>query len=687
MAQQFQVAALDRRCPASAVRIPAFGLLFVGLLASCTNDPYPSADHDKKILYTSFVEAPRTLDPAVAYTTASSVITGNVFDTLVEFHYLKRPYELIPALAEKIPEPERLSDGRIAYRFHIRPGAEYHEDPCFAPNAQINGRRIRPVHAADFAFALMRIADPKVNSPVATSFQAIAGFGAFTERLQKLRETDSGFGDLPAHEQYARAGGIAGAKAVGPRELEIVLDAPDPQILYWFAMPFTAPMPWEAVTYYDGDKGRDRLADHPVGSGPFMLKHYDKQFLMVLERNDAWYGHRNPGAPGATFPSDGDARDIEDGVIDLAYFNRAMPFLERIEFRRERESIPRFNKFLQGYYDSGGILKESFDAVIQNDRLSPEMAARGMRLDKTIEPSIFYIGFNMDDPVVGRAAGERGRKLRQAMSLVIDSEIYLELFANGRGVPAQSPLPPGLFGYDPDYRNQFRLVDVERAKKLLVVAGYRDGVDEKTDEPLKLTFDTGNTTSRAKLRFQFFVNAWRMLGIDVEIAATNYSQFQAKVRRGAYQIFQWGWIADYPDPENLLFLLQTAMARSESSGPNTANFKDPEYDRLFDLMKDRENDERRKEIIAEMRTILERERPWIELSHREAYALSHAWLKNAKPSGLFFEAYKYLDVDTATRDALRREWNRPVLWPLYALFALAIALIAPGIVIFYRERQ
>ncbi len=676
-----------RRNRVRTIGILVLSSLFAGLLAACTNDPYPGGDEGRKVLYKSFQEAPRTLDPAVAYTTASSIITTNVFDTLVEFHYRKRPYELIPALAETIPIPERQADGRVAYRFAIRPGAEYHEDPCFAPNPQMDGRRTRAVHAADFAFALMRIADPKVNSPVATSFQSITGFGEFTKQLQAARETTPGFGDLPAHEQYERAGGIAGVTAAGPRALEIVLDTPDPQILYWFAMPFTAPTPWEAVAYYDGEDGRDRLADHPVGSGPFVLKHYEKQFRMVLARNDTWYGHRNPGAPGATFPADGDVRDIEDGLIDAAYLNQAMPFLDGIEFRRERESIPRFNKFLQGYYDSGGIIKESFDAVIQNDRLSPEMTARGMRLDKTIEPSVFYIGFNMDDPVVGRAAGERGRKLRQAMSLVIDAEKYLELFANGRGVPAHSPLPPGLFGYDADYRNRFRQTDVMLAKRLLAEAGFPDGVDEKTGKRLVLTFDTGNTSSQAKLRYQFFVNAWRRLGIDVEIAATNYSQFQEKVRRGAYQLFQWGWIADYPDPENFLFLLQTAMARSESNGPNTANFKNAEYDRLFELMKDRENDQRRVEIIHQMRSILERERPWIELSHNEAYALSHTWLKNAKPSGLFFEAYKYLDVDTATRGTLRTQWNQPVLWPLYGILAIAIALIAPGIATFYKERQ
>src|SRR5262249_2901463 len=153
--------------------------------------------------------------------------------------------------------------------------------------------------------------------------------------------------------------------------------------------------------------------------------------------------------------------------IDPSYAGRRLPLLDEIRFTREKESIPRFNKFLQGYYDDSGIIKESFDAVIVHGGLSPEMKARGIRLDKEVEPAVFYIGFNMEDPVVGAPAGDKGRKLRQAMSLAVDAQDYLRLFTNGRGVLAQTPLPPGLFGYDKDYKNPFRQPDLKRARELL----------------------------------------------------------------------------------------------------------------------------------------------------------------------------------------------------------------------------
>jgi oligopeptide transport system substrate-binding protein len=662
------------------------GLCGLLLASGCTNDPYPAADRDKRVLYSSFSEAPKTLDPAVAYTTAEHIVTGNVFDTLLEYHYLKRPYELMPGLAEAVPQPETLPNGHQVYRLKLRPGVLFQSDPCFALSQK--GRDTREVTAADLAFQFARLADPAVNSPVAGTFADVLGFEAFGKRLVGMRKADPAFTALPAHEQYRRAGPIEGVKVHGDREFEIELETPNPQLLYWFAMQFTTPMAWEAVAYYDGKEGRANLADHAVGTGPFRLATYEKQHRIVLERNPTWYGRTAaPGtAPGAFFPAEIDKADVDAKLIDPAYAGRRLPFLDEISFTREKESIPRFNKFLQGYYDNSGIIKESFDAVIVNGDLSPEMTARGMRLDKEVEPSIFYIGFNMEDPTLGAPAGDKGRTLRQAMSLAVDAEQFLRLFTNGRGVLAQSPLPPGLFGYDKDYRNPFRQPDPARARQLLAEAGYKNGIDPATGEPLKLSFDTGNTGAEAQLQYELFVSAWRDIGLNVEIKATTYNQFQDKVRRGAYQIFQWGWIADFPDPENFLFLLICENARSKNNGPNTAGFCNAEFDNLYRAMKVRPNDEERAALIGRMLAILERERPWIELYHEETYGLSHAWLLNSKPMGISVQTAKYKDVDPIMRARLQAEWNQPVRWPLYLVLIGIVVAVVPAVRTYYRER-
>jgi ABC-type transport system substrate-binding protein len=669
-------------------RYAAVGLAcLVGTLAACTNNPYPGADAARKVLYEPFSDPPRTLDPQVAYTTSASAVIGNICDTLLEYHYLARPFTLIPGLAMTVPAAEHRPGGQVAYRFELRPDLLYQDDPCFRRDA--GAETTRRVVATDVAFSLARIADPAVNSPVIETFAKIVGFREFTERLEAQRDGDPSFSRLPVHEQYAAAGGIAGVRVGGATEIEIVLLEPYPQILYWFAMPFTAPVPWEAVAYYDGQEGREHFADHPVGAGPFRLALYDKQARMVLERNDNWYGLRHPEwrAPGATYPHEGTAEDGAAGLLDPAAAGRPLPFIERIEFRREKEAIPAFTKFLQGYYDVSGIVRESFDRIVRDDHLSPEMTALGMRLDKSVTPAVYYIGFNMDDAIVGTPAGERGRKLRQAMSLAIDAREFTRLFINGRGIPAQSPLPPGIFGYDPAYVNPYRVVDLARAATLLREAGYPKGIDPGTSRPLRLTFDTGDTSARALLTFQFHVQAWKRLGLDVEIAATNYNQFQDKVRKGAYQIFQWGWVADYPDPENFLFLLHGPIARTASGGPNTANFANQRYDELLLAMKSRENDARRQEIIAEMLALLERERPWIELFHPEDYVLSHGWLRNVKPIGLSLPTAKYWDLDATERAGLRVAWNRPIVWPALVLALAMVAVVLPGVVVYVRERR
>ena len=669
------------------LRRTAIACLAIATIVACTNDPYPDGDDALKVRYRTLPGPTKTLDPAVSYSSLEHMITANVYETLLEYHYLKRPYTLIPGLAESMPEAVALPDGRVSYSFVLRRGVHYQDDACFALGSEHG--MTRSVVAADFAFQLMRIADPAVTSPVIATFSKIAGFREFSERLRALREADAAFSELRIDEQYRRAGGVRGIRVNGDHGLRIVLEEPYPQILYWFAMPFTAPVPWEAVAWYDGEEGRPFFKDHPVGAGPFRITHFDKRSRIVLSRNETWYGAEHPEwrAPGAVYPSEGEPEDAERGRLDPRYVGQRLPFLDRIEFRIEKEHIPSFNKFLQGYYDAAGVIHESFDKVIHEGGLSPEMAAAGMKLEKAVDPDIYYIGFNMNDSVIGAPAGLRGRALRQAMSLVIDVEEYTRVFSNGRGVPAQSPIPPGIYGYEADYVNPYRQTDLARARELLAEAGYADGIDPGTGKPLRLSFDLGDTSTAGRLRFQFFVDGWAQLGLDVEVAATNYNKFRQKVEEGAYQIFMWGWIADYPDPENFLFLLHGDMAQAKSGGPNTANYDSASFNERFLAMKNLGNGPERMAIIREIKNLLERDRPWIELYHRESYALYHGWMRNVKPAGLSLPAEKYVDLDSALRAELRELWNRPIRWPAYALAAVAAVIVVPGVLTFLRERQ
>jgi hypothetical protein len=92
-------------------------------------------------------------------------------------------------------------------------------------------------------------------------------------------------------------------------------------------------------------------------------------------------------------------------------------------------------------------------------------------------------------------------------------------------------------------------------------------------------------------------------------------------------------------------------------------------------------------VIREIRALLERERPWIELFHQESYALLHGWMRNVKPLGMSFSTFKYQDVDAGLRTVRRAEWNRPVLWPLGVLAVIALAVVLPAVVAVLRRRR
>jgi ABC-type transport system substrate-binding protein len=378
-----------------------------------------------------------------------------------------------------------------------------------------------------------------------------------------------------------------------------------------------------------------------------------------------------------------------------------MPLIDTIVFSREKEGIPYWNKFLQGYYDTSGISSDSFDQAVKisvegETTVTPEMQARGIRLETSIATSSVYLGFNWLDPVVG-GLSERARKLRQAVSIAIDMEEFVSIFANGRGVPAQGPIPPGIFGYRDGKQgvnsavydwadNALKRKPVEAAKRLLAEAGYPGGRDEKLGNPLVLYLDVTGRGPDDKSRFDWYRKQLAKIDVQLEIRDTDYNRFQDKIRKGSEQMFIWGWNADYPDPENFLFLLQTAQGRTKFQGENSANYSNPEYDRLFDQMQVMENSPEREALIDRMYEILRRDAPWVWGYHPKTYSLNHAWLGNIKPNQMARNKMKYYRIDAALRDQRRSEWNAPILWPI-ALGALLLIAVALPAAMSYRRRE
>ena len=123
----------------------------IALCTSCGNNPYPDSDATAKIVYSSFGNPPRTLDPQVSYSANDQRVLAHVYETPLEYHFLARPYRLIPGLLTEVPQPEPMVSGSVRYRFSIRAGVRYIEDDCFELSQ--TGARTPEMRATDFLFA------------------------------------------------------------------------------------------------------------------------------------------------------------------------------------------------------------------------------------------------------------------------------------------------------------------------------------------------------------------------------------------------------------------------------------------------------------------------------------------------------------------------------------------------------
>lgn len=698
-------------------------LLFTFLLTACGsawNDPYPASDSGKNILYSAFTDRPKHLDPVQSYSEDEITFTAQIYEPPLQYHYLRRPYELIPATAVAVPRPRYLdAKGRslpddteanhIAftdYVVEIKPNIRYQPHPAFAEQpadisrfhtlADFPNRGTRELVAADYAYALKRLAHPHLHSPILGLMgEYIIGLNDLAASLQK-KSALAGRHENEAAWLDLREVNLEGVEVLDRYRYRIRIKGKYPQFLYWLSMPFFAPMPWEADRFHSqpGMAEKNLTLDwYPVGTGPYMLTENNPNARMVLERN--------PNFRGEIYPCDGEVDDRANGLLDDC--GKSLPFIEKAVFTREKEQIPYWNKFLQGYYDASGISSDSFDQAVQvgtggEISLTSDMRVQGIQLATSVATSTMYMGFNMLDSLVG-GDNAAARKLRQAISIAVDEEDFISIFQNGRGITAQSPLPPGIFGYregragiNPvvydwaDGQKAPKRKDIAVAKRLLVEAGWPEGRNARSGEPLVINLDTTATGVGAKTRIDWLNKQFQKIGVQLVVRSTDYNRFQEKIRKGAVQLFYFGWNADYPDPENFLFLLYGPQGKVKHQGENAANYANPEYDRLFEQMRAMENGTERQLLIDRMLTILHEDSPWIWGFHPKDYSLRHVWLKNRKPTKVGNNTLKYQRIDAKLRDEMRQRWNRPVVWPILLLVGGLILLALPAFMS-YRRRE
>ena len=545
-------------------------------------------------------------DPIQASDLYSGNEVGKVYEGLFEFHPFKRPYELMPNLAEALPAVS--ADG-LTYTFKIRKGVLFHDSPAFANNI---GRELK---IDDVIFSIKRLADPKLQAK---------GWWLLDDKIVGLNEWKDKNAPLEA-TNYAEE--IEGLKKVDDYSFQIILKKPYPQFLYALAMPYTYIVAREAVEKF----GKEFL-NHPVGTGAFILPVFDQTNRIVY--------NRNPKFREKLFPSEGEEGDDKLGL--LADAGKKLPLVDKIIVDIQVEAQPKWLSFQKAKADLLELPKDNFDqAVVGGKELNAEMKSKGIRLVANPMLDVTFIAFNFEDPTF------KNKKLRQAMSLAYDRDEANKLFYNGSSVEAQSVIPPGLAGYRKEFKNPFTKFDLEQAKKLLAEAGFPGG---KGLPPI--TVQTRNETVARQI-LEHFAKCMDKIGVKIKVGMNTWPELVNKVTKKQHQMYTMAWGADYPDAENFLGLL---YCPNQSPGSNGANYCNPEFDALYKVATIMQDSSERTAMYEKMNEMVAQEVPWIYSFNRTKFYLSHAWLKNFKFTEFTYTQFQYLSLDLEVKKELGKKF-------------------------------
>ncbi|MBT7610397.1 MAG: hypothetical protein HN576_11620 [Bacteriovoracaceae bacterium] len=533
------------------------------------------------------------MDPIYANDVYSSNEVARVYEGLLEYHYLKRPYTLVPNLAEAMPIVS--ADG-LTYTFKLRKGVMFHNDAAFD-----NGKG-RELTAEDFVYSIKRLADPKLQA---------LGWWLLDGKVKGLNEWRAKFADLTKVDYTEEVEGI---KALDRYTIQFQLAKPFPQFLYSLAMPFTFAVAKEVVTKY----GKEFI-NHPVGTGPFILP--------VFKQSNKITYTKNPAFRKKLYPSDASA-EFKHLLKDAG---KPLPFVDKVVVDILVESQPRWLNFQKGRIDYIVIPKDNFDsAVIPGKGITDELAKKGISLLVTPSLDVTYTAYNHDRELF------RNLKLRQAMSAAYDPAQSNTLFYNNNALPAQSVVPPGIAGNISGYKNPFHGPNLELAKKLLAEAGYPEGKGLP-----EITYDCPSSTVSRQIG-EFFKKQMAQIGVKVKVINNPWPELQKKIKNRTVMMYGIAWGADYPDAENFLQLL---YGPNTSPGANGSGYNNEEFNALYKTAAVMQDSPQRTALYEKMNRIVAEQVPWVFGVHRQSFVLQHSWLKNYISADFNAGQAQYLNID------------------------------------------
>lgn len=527
-------------------------LLFALVIASCQQESPPAGNgnsslpaNDSKsqpaqVFRQAMAEAPVSIDPLRTSSANAGAVVSNVYDTLYRYALLAEPYQIVPNLADGMPVA---TDSGKTIRISIKRGVYFHDSPAFADG---KGRELK---ASDVIYSFKRHFDPALNSEMAWLWSDLKGVEAW----------------VAGGANYQAS--LEGVQEVGPYAIEFNFKQAPAIFLSSLAHPSSAVVPIEAVQYFKGNLNR-----HAVGSGPFMLSHFDSTNA-VLVRNPAF--RKEP----IDLLAEGydSAKHAAYGLDKLA--GKSPPLIDRIELKFITEAHTSALAFERGEVDSSSATAVSAARYLTvNSGTASLLPQWQQRLFMRSAPELgsVFISFNMADPSIGHSAdaaqNARNLALRCAISKAYSWDERREKIYAGTGISYQGAIPPGVPGFDP--RKLAPRADLVAAKALLAQAGL-------TGKLPRLRYGSPNSVEQRRI-FELFRTQMQAIGFSAEqISWQNYPSFGAyldAVNERKVMLMEMGWQLDAPDPENILQLYYGPFAAPQV---NNANYQNPEFDAAF----------------------------------------------------------------------------------------------------------